>query len=101
MNGVKALAQAIGHSATLVHVDMSSNQLCGVWDDAEAGKHGNLAGRFMIDSVNHLAKALLANTSLTSLALHHNKISVNADAMRQLVEANKQRAKRLRYFSYN
>jgi len=99
MGGIKALANAIVRSSTLAHVDLSSNQLCGVWDDAEAGKHGDMVGTFTAVGVNALAAALVKSSSLTSFALHHNKINVSPEAVQQLVEANKLRTKRLKYFS--
>ena len=99
MGGIAALAGAIGINTTIAHVELSANALCGVWDDAEGGKHGEV-GSFTDVGVKHLVNALKQSTSLTSLALHRNKIGQSPETCGQLVEANKMRAKRLTYFSY-
>ena len=64
-----------------------------MWDCAEEGKHGELAGSFTPGGLAALAEALVMCNSLTSFALEHNKIEVSPEAMRLLEAANRRRAK--------
>ena len=89
--GIQALAKAIGVSS-LKALDLSSTQLCGVWDDAELGKHGDVARSFVIGGVQAIAEALSACASLSVLTLLHNKIGISTDAAKEIEKANKKRS---------
>ena len=90
LEGLQALAKAVGVSG-LKALDLSATQLCGVWDDAETGKHGEVKGRFEIGGVHAVAEALAACASLTALTLLHNKIHISPDAAKAIEAANKRR----------
>ena len=89
LEGVRALAYSVTHS-NLKHLDLSSCQLCGVWDDAESGKHGDEAN-FTLAGVKAIAGALAECSSLTSISVQNNKIEISQEAIKALTSANKQR----------
>ena len=88
--GVRELGIAIGQSH-LKRLDLSSCQLCGVWDDADCSKHGDLAN-FTLGGIQAISEALVKCSSLTSISMLHNQIELSPHATRALESANRRRA---------
>ena len=91
------LARAIGTSKLEV-VDLSGTQLCGVWDDADTSKRGDLLvsrsfqGRYTIEPVLALAESIAACSTLTDLQMRNNKVEYSEEAVRALEEASRDEA---------
>ena len=55
---------------SLTTINLSGNQLCGVWTD----RYGDLRGDYTAEGITAIADALLVNGSLTSLSLAMNEL---------------------------
>ena len=63
------LSQAVV-TGGLTTIDLSGNQLCGVWTDDDGDEHGN----YTAEGITAIADALRINGSLTALNLSSNKL---------------------------
>jgi hypothetical protein len=63
------LSQAVV-TGGLTRIDLSGNQLCGIWTDG----HGNQQGAYTAEGITAIADALRVNSALTSLDLSNNAL---------------------------
>ena len=70
-----AIAAGLATSASLVSLNLASNQLCGVWFDK-----GRFAGAYSPRGIAALGEALGSNASLTRLDLSQNSVRACACA---------------------
>jgi hypothetical protein len=70
--GVKLIAEALRASVTggLTSIDLSRNQLCGIWSD----NYGNQRGTYTAEGITAIADALGVDGGLTSLNLSSNQL---------------------------
>ena len=63
---VKLIAEALRTSVTggLTSIDLSGNQLCGIWTD---GEQGDQQGTYTAEGVSAIADALRVNGALTQV----------------------------------
>ncbi len=64
-----ALAPALAANGGLTSIDLSNNQLCGVWTDYR-GQHGT----YTAEGITAIADAMRVNGGLTSLNLSYNQL---------------------------
>ena len=69
--GAASLAPALAAIGSLTSLDLSRNQLCGIWPD---GYNGHQQGTYTAEGITAIADALLVNGSLTKLSLAKNKL---------------------------
>jgi Ran GTPase-activating protein (RanGAP) involved in mRNA processing and transport len=68
--GAKHVAKMVGINGGLTSIDLSRNQLCGIWTD----DYGNQIGTYTAEGITAIADALRVNGALTSLNLSSNDI---------------------------
>ena len=62
MTGIKAIADALSVSSSMTFLDLSSNQLCGLYTE-----YGRIKGTFDPTGIKAIADALSVSTSMNSL----------------------------------
>ena len=68
--GVKLVAKMLGVNGGLTSIDLSGNQLCGVWTEL-----GEQHGTYTAEGITAIAEALRVNGSLTSIDLSDNALT--------------------------
>ena len=67
--GITAIANALRVNGGLTSIDLSNNQLCGVWTDYR-GQHGT----YTAEGITAIADAMRVNGGLTRVDVRHNNI---------------------------
>ena len=68
--GAKHVAKMLGVNGALTGIDLSGNQLCGIWTDDD----GDQNGTYTAEGITAIADALRVNGGLTSLNLSSNQL---------------------------
>jgi len=68
--GVKHVAKMLGVNGGLTSINLSGNQLCGIWTDRE----GDQQGTYTAEGITAIADALRVNGGLTSIDLSGNQL---------------------------
>jgi Ran GTPase-activating protein (RanGAP) involved in mRNA processing and transport len=80
------IASLIGVNGALTSIDLSNNQLCGVWTD----DCGHQNGTYTAEGITAIADALRVNGALTKLSLAQNKLEeAGTQAICEALEQNK------------
>ena len=85
LGGANAVAALVAVTGGLTSIDLSRNQLCGIWTDWEGDQHGT----YTAEGITAIADALRANRSLTMANLLGKKL--DAESANMLAEVAKQK----------
>ena len=84
--GVKHVAKMLGVNGGLTSINLSDNQLCGVWTDY-AGQHG----AYTAEGITAIADALRVNGGLTALDVSNNCLEdEGVSAVCEAIQSNKE-----------
>ena len=70
MTGIKAIADALSVSSSMTSINLSSNGLCGLYED----KFGQMRGTYDATGIKAIADALSVSTSMNKLNVLSNSI---------------------------
>ena len=76
MTGIKAIADALSVSTSMTSIDLSSNQLCGLY--LQHHTFGDVMGTYDGTGIKAIADALSVSSSMTLLNLAYNRLTFNA-----------------------
>jgi hypothetical protein len=87
--GAKSVAAMVAVTGGLTSIDLSRNQLCGIWTDDKGHPHGTYTTEGITAIITAIADALHVNGSLTVTNLLGNRL--DAESAKMLAEVAKQK----------